>query len=386
MNQFLRVLPTVVRQIVRSPIRSGLTIVGIGVAMFLFVAVEAMREGVHTATQVQAGDTTLVVYRENRFCPFSSRLPQFYGDRMERIDGVTSVVPMQIHVSNCRASLDVVTFRGVPQDDFDVAVTGDADIVGGDLGDWQSRGDAAIVGEALAARRGIRVGDRFAAAGITVFVAGILQTDHPQDRNIAWVHLPFLQEAARRGGTGGLVTQFNVSVDDPTRLESIAGEIDELFAHDEHPTATRPERAFVGRAARDIVELVDFAGLLAWGALAAVFALIANAIILAMRDRVRDHAVLQTLGYTGPLIGWMVVLEGAIMGLAGGLLGALAALATVRLGHFSLTMEGLNIEIASNWTAPAWGVSAALTLGLLAGVVPAIRLARRDIAACFRAV
>ena len=105
-----------------------------------------------------------------------------------------------------------------------------------------------------------------------------------------------------------------------------------------------------------------------------------------MRDRVRDDAVVQTLGYTGPLIGWMVVLEGAIMGLAGGLLGALAALATVRLGHFSLTMEGLNIEIASNWTAPAWGVSAALTLGLLAGVVPAIRLARRDIAACFRAV
>ena len=274
MNRTVRVIPTVLRQIVRSPIRSGLTIAGIAVAMFLFVSVESMREGVRTATRVQAEDTTLVVYRENRFCPFSSRLPQFYGDRIERLDGVKTVVPMQIHVSNCRASLDVVTFRGVPRDDLTLAI--DGQVRDGSIADWQARGDAAIVGEALATRRGIKTGDRFSAAGVTVYVSGILETDHPQNRNIVWVHLPFLQEVARRGGSGGLVTQFNVSVDDPTELETIAASIDEIFAHDEYPTSTRPERAFVGRVARDIVELVDFAGMLAWGALAAVFALIAN--------------------------------------------------------------------------------------------------------------
>jgi putative ABC transport system permease protein len=384
MNRTVRVIPTVLRQIVRSPIRSGLTIAGIAVAMFLFVSVESMREGVRTATRVQAEDTTLVVYRENRFCPFSSRLPQFYGDRIERLDGVKAVVPMQIHVSNCRASLDVVTFRGVPRDDLTLAI--DGQVRDGSIADWQARGDAAIVGEALATRRGIKTGDRFSAAGVTVYVSGILETDHPQNRNIVWVHLPFLQEVARRGGSGGLVTQFNVSVDDPTELETIAASIDEIFAHDEYPTSTRPERAFVGRVARDIVELVDFAGMLAWGALAAVFALIANAIILAMQDRIRDHAVLQTLGFTGSLIGWMVVLEGAALGLAGGLAGAIAAFLTVRLGNFSLTLEGLNIEIVAGWLAPTLGIAAALTLGLLAGVVPAIRLARRDIASCFRAV
>ncbi|MDP7030499.1 MAG: ABC transporter permease [Phycisphaerales bacterium] len=386
MMRLLRVCPTVLRQIIRSPIRSALTVIGISVAMYLFVSVEAMREGVHTATQVQAGDTTLVVYRENRFCPFSSRLPQFYGDRIERLEGVNSVVPMQIHVSNCRASLDVVTFRGVPRDELGTALASGGKITDGSVAAWERRGDAAVVGEALAARRGVRVGDRFSAAGITVFVAGILETDHPQDRNIAWVHLPFLQEAARRGGTGGLVTQFNVAVDEPAHLEAVASEIDALFRHDEHPTATRPERAFVGRAARDIVELVDFAGLLAWGALAAVFALIANAIVLAMRDRLRDHAVLQTLGFSGPLIAWMVLVEGATLGLVGGLLGAIGAFATVRVGHFSLTMEGLNIEIASGWSAPLVGIAAALALGVLAAIVPALRLARRDIASCFRAV
>ena len=386
MNRLIRIIPVVFKQISRSPVRSGLTILGIAVAMYLFVVVEAMRDGVRDATEVQAGDTTLVVYRENRFCPFSSKLPQFYEDRIDRIDGVLGVVPMQIHVSNCRASLDVVTFRGVPMDDLENALATESRIIEGSSESWRSRGDGAIVGESLAKRRGIKVGDRFSAAGITVFVAGILESDHAQDRNVSWVHLPFLQESARRGGTGSIVTQFNVKVDDPTRLESIAADIDDAFAHDEHPTTTRPEKAFVGRAASDIIELVDFAGMLAWGSLAAVFALIANAIILSMRDRVRDHAVLQTLGYTGGLIGWMVVIEGTLLGLAGGLLGALAAWLTVRLGHFSLTMEGLNVEIATGWIAPVLGIVAAIVLGLLAGIVPAIRLARHDISSAFRAV
>ena len=385
MKRLLRVIPFVIKQITRSPVRSGLTLSGIAVAMYLFVMVEAMRDGVQAATEVEAEDATLVVYRENRFCPFTSRLPQFYGDRISELEGVRDVIPLQVLVSNCRASLDVVTFRGVPRDDLESALDPQTEVVTGSTEDWLSRGDGAMVGSRIASKRGIGVGDRFSAAGVTVYVAGIIESDHAQDRNAVWVHLPFLQETIRKGGTGSIVTQFNVMVDDPTRLEEVASSIDEAFAHDEHPTATRPEKAFVGQAASDIVELVEFGGILAWGALAAVFALIANAIVMAMRDRIRDHAVLQTLGYTGRLIGWMVVIEGTAIGLAGGLIGALAAWATVTLGQFSLTMEGINIEIASGWIAPLVGISAAVVLGLLAGIVPAIRLARHDIASSFRA-
>ena len=261
-----------------------------------------------------------------------------------------------------------------------------ASISDGSPEQWRRRSDGALVGRSLAERRGLKVGDRFSAAGITVFVAGILDSDEMQDRNAAWVHLPFLQEAMHRGGTGGDVTQFNVFVDDPTRMDDIAGDIDALFRHDERPTSTRPEKAFIGRAARDIVHLADFAGWLGWGALAAVFALIANAIVLAMRDRIRDHAVLQTLGWTGPLIGWMVIVEGALLGLAGGLLGALGAWGTVRLGRFAMTMEGTSIEISTSVGTALLGIALALGLGMLAGVVPALRLSRRDIATCFRAV
>jgi len=384
--RIFRVIPTILKQIWRSPIRSTLTLGGIAVAMFLFVMVESMRSGVKSATEMTAGETTLVVYRENRYCPFSSRLPQYYEDRIEQVDGVASVVPMQIHVSNCGASLDVVTFRGIPRDSIEYALAKDGVIVDGSIDAWKKRGDGAIVGSALAKRRGIKVGDRFSAAGVDVFIAGIQETEQAQDKNIALVQLPFLQEASRKGGTGTIVTQFNVQVENPNDLELVASKIDEAFAHDEHPTSTFPEKSFVGRAARDIVHLAEVAGILAWGALAAVFALVANAVVLAMRDRVRDHAVLQTLGYTGWLIGWMVLLEGASIALFGGVLGGIAAYVTVQLGQFNMTMEGVNIEMATGPTAAIMGIVLALALGMFAAMIPALRLARTDIATCFRAV
>ena len=385
MMRAIRMIPLVWKQIYRAPVRSTLSILGIGVAMFLFTTVETMRQGVTRATTTTAEDATLIVYRENRFCPFSSRLPEFYGDRIERIDGVRDAVPMQIHVSNCRASLDVVTFRGLPEKDVETILDDGGTITDGSISSWRTRSDSAIIGESLAARRSIRVGDRFSAAGITVFVAGIIASNEPQVRNVAFVHLPFLQETLIRGGTGGIVTQFSVRVDDPSQMDAVAAAIDNEFAHDEHPTATRDEKAFVGRAARDIIELVRFAGWVGWASLAAVLALIGNAIVLSMRDRIRDLAVLRTLGWTPALIAWMVLLEGATLGLFGGVLGAGAASALTFFGHYSMTMEGLNIELVAEGSIALIGTAIAVTLGLLAGLVPALHAARTEIAQGFRA-
>lgn len=382
----LRHIPYVLKQVIRHRTRSLLTIAGVATAMFLFCTVQAMQRGVKAATEVTALDTTLVVYRENRYCPFTSRLPQHYLSRIESIPGVSSAVPMRILVSNCRASLDVVTFRGVPQQQFVDQYVSKLDIVDGSIDQWERRSDAALVGESLAIRRRIHVGDRFSAAGITVYVAGIVRSDEPQDRNVAYTHLSFIQEASKRGGTGGVVTQFNVKVDDPEQLESVAAAIDAEFASDQEPTSTYAEKAFVARAASDVVEIVSFASWLGWGALAAVFALVANAIVLAVQDRVRDHAVLQTLGYSGSLIGQLIVAESTLMGVCGGVVGAIAAYAVVYQGRFSLTMEGLNVEITADPVIVIVGLLMSVALGVLAGLAPAWQASRREIASCFRAV
>ncbi|MCL4212015.1 MAG: ABC transporter permease, partial [Phycisphaerales bacterium] len=318
-----RYIPLTLKQVWRHRTRSALTIAGIAVAMFLFVTVQALQRGVHEATSVTAADTTLVVYRENRFCPATSRLPEYYGDRIARLPGVTNVVPMKIVVNNCGASLDVVTFRGVPGDRLD-DLAKHWTILDGSIDEWRRRSDAALVGERLASRRGLKVGQSFDAAGVTVNIAGILRSTEHQDQNVAYVSLPFLQQAAR-GSKLGIVTQFNVRVDDPAKLEEVARRIDEEFRHDVEPTHTRPEKAFVAQAGADVVELVRFTRFVGWGCLLAVLGLVANATILSVQDRIKEHAILQTLGFRGGLIARLIVTEGLLLSMLGGLLGAGAA-------------------------------------------------------------
>jgi putative ABC transport system permease protein len=114
MNPALNLLKLAWLQLTRHRVRSLLTILGVASCMFLFTAVETLQRSLAKATEASAADTTLVVYRQNRFCPSASRLPEHYADEIRRIDGVREVVPVQIVVNNCGASLDVVTFRGVP--------------------------------------------------------------------------------------------------------------------------------------------------------------------------------------------------------------------------------------------------------------------------------
>src|SRR2546421_12976756 len=192
----LRFLPLVLKQVIRHRTRTLLTVGGVATAMFLFTAVQAMQAGVRDAAQTTAKDTTLVVYRQNRFCPATSRLPEYYGDRIAKIPHVVSVVPMKILVNNCRTSLDVVTFRGVPEQKFIAQYVPDFKLLDGSIDQWRDRTDAALLGETLAKRRGLKVGERFDAAGVTVYVAGIVRSREPQDQNVGYVHLDFLQRAS----------------------------------------------------------------------------------------------------------------------------------------------------------------------------------------------
>ncbi len=379
-----RYVPLVVKQVTRHRVRTLLTVSGIAIAMFLFTTIQAMQHGVTAATRETAADTTLVVYRKDRFCPLTSRLPQDYKSRIDRIEGVVSVMPVKVVVSSCRTSLDVVTFRGVPKNDF-LANRADAiEIVAGSLEQWRRRSDAVLIGETLANRRGLRPGMMFDAAGITTYVAGILRSDNPQDQNVAYAELAFVQLAARSGL--GVVTQFNLRVADPDLLEPVAEQIDDMFRTAQEPTATFTEKAFVGRIANDALELVLFARWLGLGCLVAMMALIANAIVLSVQGRIAEHAVLQTLGYPSRLIAALIVAESTLLTLIGGGLGATVAVVVTRVGSFALSVEGQSIPITAGAGLLASGMVMCAALGMAAGLVPAWQASRRPIAECFRAV
>ncbi len=117
-----------------------------------------------------------------------------------------------------------------------------------------------------------------------------------------------------------------------------------------------------------------------------MLALIANAIILSVQGRIAEHALLQTLGYSSRLIAALIVAEGMLLALAGGAVGAAAAVAVARVGSFALSVEGQSIPITAGAGLLASGMVVCAALGVVAGLVPAVRASRRPIAECFRAV
>lgn len=379
-----RLIPLILKQVTRHRVRTGLTAAGIAVAMFLFTAVQTMHQGVVRATRATGDETMLVVYRKDRFCPATSQLPQDYASRIARIEGVRSVLPAAIVVTNCRTSLDVVTFRGVPKEAFLAQRRGTANVVAGSEEDWLRRSDAALVGETLATRRGLRPGMTFDAAGITVVVAGVIRSDDPQDHNVAYTSLEFIQLAGRLNL--GVVTQFNVHVETPGMLDAVAAKIDDEFRHAQAPTSTFTEKAFTARVAQDVIELVGFAWWLGIGCLAAVMALVANAIVLSVQGRLSEHAVLQTLGFTPRLISAMIVAEGVVIALIGGLIGAGAAVGASRWAGLALSVEGQSIPLSASPMMLLTGLVVCAMIGVAAALAPAVRASRHEIAACFRTV
>lgn len=357
------------KQITRHRVRSFLTIGGVATGMFLYSAVQTMQHSLAVVTKSGPGDDILVVYRENRFCPSTSRLPEHYLAEIERINGVAEVVPIQIAVNNCGASLDVITFRGVPPANL-IAYNPEIEVISGSIEGWKSRSDAALVGERFAQRRGLTVGDTFEAVGVRVYVAGIVRSPLPQDNNVAYVHLPFLQQASRVGL--GVVTQFNVRVEEESLLEPVAREIDKLFASDSAPTDTRPEKAFFAQTAKDLIEMIDFTRWLGLGAVIAVLGLVANALLLAARGRIKEGAILQTIGYPRSSVASIMVWEGSLLGLLGGLVGCLGSALFFSSQSFTLGNEGLTMALQPSWGVTMGGLGLAVVLGLIASVWPAI--------------
>ncbi|HVJ46581.1 MAG TPA: ABC transporter permease [Luteolibacter sp.] len=377
----LNLLPLAWKQLSRHRLRTTLTIFGVASGMFLFTAVETLQRSLSAATEETAADTTLVVYRENRFCPATSRLPEHYVDEIRRIPGVREAIPIQIVVNNCGASLDVITFRGVPEDQLGKFAP-EIKIVSGSEADYEKRDDGALLGEQFARRRGLKPGDKFDAVGITVHVSGIITSPFPQDNNVAYVKLPFLQQASRTGL--GVVTQFNVRVNSSADLKPVATAIDQRFKSDQSPTNTRPEKAFFAETAGQLIELIGFTRWLGLGAVLAVIALVGNSILLIVRGRVKENAVLRTLGYSSKAILFLVVSEGGLLGLLGGFLGTALATGFLRWQSFTLGSEGMTLAIRPDLVTAAYAVAAAFILALAASIYPALQAIRQPIVKSLR--
>src|SRR5262245_22807146 len=112
----MRFLPYIIKGLARHRTRTLTTMLGAAVGLFVFCCVGAIQGGLAQLTDGEEANRRLIVFQENRFCPATSRLPTDYSRLIATIDGVRDVLPVQVYTNNCRASLDVVVFNGLPAD------------------------------------------------------------------------------------------------------------------------------------------------------------------------------------------------------------------------------------------------------------------------------
>lgn len=379
----MRFAPYVLKNLWRHRARTMLTVSGAAVALFVFSFIGAVQEGLARLAQGREAERSLIVFQANRFCPSTSRLPEDYAATIPKIDGVADVAPIKVFMNNCRASLDLVVFHGMPAEKLRSFRS--LTLLAGDWADFEKRSDGALVGRALARRRGLDVGRRFSIGEVTVTVAGIFTAASPAEENFLYTHLDFMQRT-RGLNSVGLVTQFEVRLTEGADAQAVCRAIDATFRSDRVATDTRPKGVFETKAVGDLAELIGFAHYLGYACLGLVLALVATTTLMAVQDRVREHAVLQTIGFSGPLLFRLVLVESLLVSLTGGLMGIGAALAVLAGSGLAIGAEGVTIAFTPSPAVALAGLAATAAVGVAAGLVPAWQAARADIVASLRQV
>lgn len=362
----------VLKTLWRHRTRTLLTVTGAAVAMFVFCFVGSVQEGLQRLTSGADAERSLIVFQENRFCPTTSRLPEDYARKISELPGVRDVMPIQVWTNNCRASLDIVVFNGADPDQ--IQQTRPLKLLAGSWQQFSSQRDAAIVGRNVAQRRGLKVGDQFSIGDISVDVAGIFQSTVPSEENLIYTSLKFLQYT-RGLDAAGLVTQHEVLLGPDADPDRVATQIDETLRAGSVATKTRRKGAFQASTLSDLVDLIGFAHWLGYACVGLVLSLVATTTVMSVQDRIKEYAVLQTIGVRPLRALRLVLAESTILCLVGGWLGTALALLALGLGGFAIGAEGATIAFRPSFDLALSGIFTSILVGVVAGLAPAIQAA-----------
>ena len=378
----IRLIPYVLKTLWRHRSRTILTVSGSAVALFVFCFVGSVQQGMNDLQRRQSEKRALVAFQANKFCPATSHLPQDYESEILELSGVREVIPIQVFTNNCRASLDVVVFYGVPPKKLRIARP-DFAILDGSWDEFESNQDSAVMGRAVANRRKVKVGDKFSIGDLSVVIAGIFDADDPAEENYIYSHLDFLQRS-KGMDLVGTVTQLEVLLDETADADLICRSIDERYKSGPVETDTRPKGVFQAKSLGDLTQLIAMAHYLGLACVGLVLALVATTTVMSVQDRIKEHAVLQTLGYSGPRVFQLVMAESVTLSMMGGAIGVVAAMLVLKFSSLSVGAEAVTIAFIPSTSLASMGLGVAFVTGLLAGVFPAIQAARTEIVAGLR--
>ena len=197
---------------------------------------------------------------------------------------------------------------------------------------FQQQEDGLILGAGVAEHLGVKVGERVnlivPGAGRTgelgptrfktVQLSAILSTGTELDQSVALVHLALASDMA---GLDGQVSGFRITTRELFNVQTIAWDLQRTLPPGFYSTnwmMTHGNLYSAIQLSRDLISILLFS-------IIAVAAFnVVSSLVLVVMDKQGNIAILRTLGATGADIAWVFVLQGAMIGLVGVVLGSVA--------------------------------------------------------------
>jgi putative ABC transport system permease protein len=369
--------------LLRKPLRTLLTVFGVGVALFLFCFLETVLTAFTSGVDMSDASRLVVQHKES----IMFELPIAYRPLIEQTEGVKGVS----FASWFGGLSQEPGPDGKKREEFFAQFASDIEsylplypemkIPPEQLRDLASDQMGCLLGVKIAERLNKKVGDRLVLrstiwtqkSGSSIWefnVRALYTTDSPTfDQTMMLFHQKRFDEARQFGQ--GLVGVYVLAIADPERSAETCAAIDARFANSPYETRTVTEKAF---NLQFIGMLGNFQLLLRSIGSAVVLTMLlvsANTMMMSARERTHEMGILKAIGFSDGDVFLLLIGEAMVISLLGALSGVGLAWLLADVLHYNPKPEFFPIfYLPARSMLVAVGLAA--IVGLLSGIVPAI--------------
>ena len=376
------ILKVLFRNAFRNKLRTGLTILGITIAILAFGLLRTVISAWYAG--VEASSATRLVTRNAVSIIFP--LPHFYKDKIQQVNGVKTVSygtwfggvygDEQNFFANFavepRSFLEVYPEFIIPEDKKEAFLK-------------DQKG--CVIGRKLADRFKWKIGDLVTLKG-TIFlgnwdfvVRAIYQgRDKDTDESQLFFHWDYLNEIQKKvlPGWADQVGYYMIAVTRPELSGDVAVAVDQIFKNSLAETLTETEKAFQQGFVAMSGAIVTAIQIVSFVVIFIIMAVVANTMAMTTRERIGEYAILKTLGFGGGHITALIFGESLVITIMGCLLGVLLTFPAAKVFSHELGayFPVFNIERETLYL----NLVVALAIGFVAAIIPTRRAIKIRIA------
>jgi putative ABC transport system permease protein len=384
----VKFLPFVWRNLLRNKLRSLLTGGAIVLAIALVCVLRTMPEGFDAIVSALAKGTRISIHNS---AGIVYSMPYAYLSRVRAVPGVVEAASW----SWFGGAVDVdegVTFPSFAVDaDVLGVVFEDREISAEALEHFRTHRNGALIGSRTMARYGWKPGDEISLTSMVYPVSLTFRVsgEIPGDQILFFPRVYFEEALKARGIPADQIGMIWARIDEAERVPVVMRQVDEMFRNSEAETESETEKSFFQNFFSALQGLIVVILIVTWLVTACIVFIAANTASMAVRERLRELAVLKAIGFHWRLLFGTLLAEATLLATVAGAVGAgLSLLLTRALALGAATSPSLGPLagfVVTNWML-VQALFLAFFIGILSGAVPSFGAARRSVASTLREV